>query len=115
VISFAVMPKERKILHKRIAQRYQIMLQQGFVDEVRRLFARGDLHQDLPSIRCVGYRQVWQYLHGEIDYEEMVERGIIATRQLAKRQVTWLRSWPDLHWLDTENPNLLQSALKILP
>lgn len=115
VISFAVMPKERKILHKRIAQRYQIMLQQGFVDEVRRLFARGDLHQDLPSIRCVGYRQVWQYLHGEMDYEEMVERGIIATRQLAKRQVTWLRSWPDLHWLDTENPNLLQSALKILP
>lgn len=114
VISFAVMPKERKTLHKRIAQRYQIMMKQGFVDEVKKLFAREDLHEDLPSIRCVGYRQVWQYLQGEIDYDEMVERGIIATRQLAKRQITWLRSWPDLNWLDTEDPNLLQSALKIL-
>jgi tRNA dimethylallyltransferase len=115
VISFAVMPKERKTLHKRIAQRYQIMLQQGFVDEVKKLFSRDDLHEELPSIRCVGYRQVWQYLQGEIDYDEMVERGIIATRQLAKRQITWLRSWPDLNWLDTEDPNLLKSALKILP
>lgn len=114
VVSFAVMPKERKTLHKRIAQRYQIMMKQGFVDEVKKLFDRGDLHEELPSIRCVGYRQVWQYLKGEIDYDEMVERGIIATRQLAKRQVTWLRSWPDLNWLDTEDPNLLQSALKIL-
>jgi tRNA dimethylallyltransferase len=114
VISFAVMPKERKTLHKRIAQRYQIMMKQGFVEEVKTLFARGDLHEELPSIRCVGYRQVWQYLKGEIDYDEMVERGIIATRQLAKRQITWLRSWPDLNWLDTEDPNLLQSALKIL-
>ncbi|MEH6447985.1 MAG: tRNA (adenosine(37)-N6)-dimethylallyltransferase MiaA [Oleispira sp.] len=114
VISFAVMPKERKTLHNRIAQRYQIMMRQGFVDEVKALFARGDLHEELPSIRCVGYRQVWQYLQGEIDYDEMVERGIIATRQLAKRQITWLRSWPDLNWLDTEDPNLLQSALKIL-
>ncbi len=114
VISFAVMPKERKTLHKRIAQRYQIMMKQGFVEEVKMLFAREDLHEELPSIRCVGYRQVWQYLQGEIDYDEMVERGIIATRQLAKRQITWLRSWPDLNWLDTEDPNLLQSALKIL-
>lgn len=114
VVSFAVMPKERKTLHKRIAQRYQVMMKQGFVDEVKKLFDRGDLHEELPSIRCVGYRQVWQYLKGEIDYDEMVERGIIATRQLAKRQVTWLRSWPDLNWLDTEDPNLLQSALKIL-
>lgn len=114
VISFAVMPKERKTLHKRIAQRYQIMMKQGFVEEVKTLFARDDLHEELPSIRCVGYRQVWQYLQGEIDYDEMVERGIIATRQLAKRQITWLRSWPDLNWLDTEDPNLLQSALKIL-
>jgi len=115
VISFAVMPNERKKLHKRIAQRYDIMMKEGFVEEVKKLFARDDLHEDLPSIRCVGYRQVWQYLAGEFDYDEMVERGIIATRQLAKRQITWLRSWPDLHWLDTEDPNLLQSALKILP
>ena len=115
VIRCAVMPKERKTLHKRIAQRYQIMMKQGFVEEVKGLFARGDLHEDLPSVRCVGYRQVWQYLKGEIDYDEMVERGIIATRQLAKRQITWLRSWPDLNWLDTEDQNLLKSALKILP
>lgn len=114
VISFAVMPKERKTLHKRIAQRYDIMMKQGFVEEVKTLFSRDDLHEELPSIRCVGYRQVWQYLKGEIDYDEMVERGVIATRQLAKRQITWLRSWPDLNWLDTEDPNLLQSALKIL-
>lgn len=114
VINFAVMPKERKTLHKRIAQRYDIMMKQGFVEEVKTLFLRSDLHEELPSIRCVGYRQVWQYLKGEIAYDEMVERGIIATRQLAKRQITWLRSWPDLHWLDTEDPNLLQSALKIL-
>lgn len=114
VTNFAVMPKERKTLHKRIAQRYKIMMKQGFIDEVKKLYARGDLHEELPSIRCVGYRQVWQYLQGEMDYDEMVERGIIATRQLAKRQVTWLRSWPDLHWLDTEDPNLMQSALKIL-
>jgi tRNA dimethylallyltransferase len=114
VISFAVMPKERKTLHQRIAQRYKIMMEQGFVDEVKTLFAREDLHEELPSIRCVGYRQVWQYLQGEIDYNEMVERGIIATRQLAKRQITWLRSWPDLNWLESEDPNLLQSALKIL-
>jgi tRNA dimethylallyltransferase len=114
VISFAVMPKERKTLHQRIAQRYNIMMEQGFVDEVKTLFAREDLHDELPSIRCVGYRQVWQYLQGDIDYDEMVERGIIATRQLAKRQITWLRSWPDLNWLDTEDQNLLQSALKIL-
>jgi tRNA dimethylallyltransferase len=114
IISFAVMPKERKTLHQRIAQRYKIMMEQGFVDEVKILFAREDLHEELPSIRCVGYRQVWQYLQGDIDYDEMVERGIIATRQLAKRQITWLRSWPDLNWLDTEDLNLLKSALKIL-
>jgi tRNA dimethylallyltransferase len=115
VISFAVMPKERKTLHQRIAQRYEIMMQQGFVDEVKALYQRGDLDENMPSIRCVGYRQVWQYLNGEFDYDEMLEKGIAATRQLAKRQITWLRSWPDLHWLDTEDPNLLQSALKILP
>lgn len=115
VINFAVMPKERKTLHQRIAQRYEIMMQQGFVDEVKALYQRGDLDENMPSIRCVGYRQVWQYLNGEFDYDEMVEKGIVATRQLAKRQITWLRSWPDLHWLDTEDPNLLQSALKILP
>jgi tRNA dimethylallyltransferase len=68
----------------------------------------------MPSIRCVGYRQAWDYLDGEYDYDEMIERGIIATRQLAKRQITWLRSWPDLHWLDTDDPDIVRNTLKIL-
>lgn len=114
VVNFAVMPKERKTLHGRIAERFEIMMQQGFIEEVQKLHQRGDLDVNLPSIRAVGYKQVWEYLEGQLSYDEMIERGIIATRQLAKRQITWLRSWPDLHWLDTEDPNLLQSALKIL-
>lgn len=79
------------------------MLASGFEAEVRALFARGDLHTDLPSIRCVGYRQMWSYLEGEISYDEMVYRGVCATRQLAKRQITaaWLGR---VHWLDSEKP-----------
>ena len=114
VVNFAVMPKERKTLHERIAERFRIMLEQGFIDEVRALYARGDLDVNMPSVRAVGYRQAWDFLEGRLTYDEMIERGIIATRQLAKRQVTWLRSWPDLHWLDTEDPKLVHSALKIL-
>ena len=114
VVNLAVCPPERKRLHERIAQRYEIMMGQGFVEEVQALHDRGDLHKGMPSIRCVGYRQVWDYLEGEYGYDEMVERGIIATRQLAKRQITWLRSWEDLHWLDTDDQDILRNALKIL-
>lgn len=114
VVNLAVCPPERKQLHDRIALRFKQMLAEGFIDEVRTLFQRDDLNTSMPSIRAVGYRQAWEYLEGNYSYEEMEERGIIATRQLAKRQITWLRSWPDLHWLDTNDPNLLQSALKIL-
>ncbi len=114
VVSLAVCPPERKQLHERIAIRFKQMLREGFIDEMRTLFQREDLNPSLPSIRAVGYRQAWDYLEGNCTYEEMEERGIIATRQLAKRQITWLRSWPDLHWLDTNDPKLLQSALKIL-
>lgn len=114
VVNLAVCPAERSVLHERIALRFAQMLEQGFVEEVRTLYARGDLHPDMPSIRCVGYRQVWDYLAGKYDYAEMTERGIIATRQLAKRQITWLRSWPELYWLDSKDANLFQSALKIL-
>jgi tRNA dimethylallyltransferase len=83
------------------------MLASGFVDEVKFLHQRGDLHPDLPAIRAVGYRQVWDYLDGRLNYSEMIERGIIATRQLAKRQSTWLRGWSttpnsELHWVYTE-------------
>lgn len=89
----ALMPRNRALLHERIARRFHLMLEQGFIEEVKTLMARGDLHPDLPAIRAVGYRQVWDYLSGETSEAEMVERGIAATRQLAKRQMTWLRGW----------------------
>jgi len=111
VLQFAIAPKERSVLHERIALRFEQMMSQNFEQEVTNLIAREDLHQDLPSIRCVGYRQMWQHLHGEYDREEMVFKGICATRQLAKRQLTWLRNWPDLQWLDMENENNLQQIL----
>lgn len=114
VVNLAVCPSERKRLHERIAERFRIMVADGFIDEVKALRARGDLDKNMPSIRCVGYRQAWDYLDGEYDFEEMIERGIIATRQLAKRQITWLRSWPDLHWLDTDDPDIVRNTLKIL-
>ena len=87
------------------------MLASGFEAEARALFARGDLHTDMPSIRCVGYRQMWSYLSGEIDYDEMVYRGICATRQLAKRQMTWLRGWSEVHWLNSDEPELARNAV----
>jgi tRNA dimethylallyltransferase len=88
--------KNRAILHQRIANRFEAMVAQGFIDEVRSLMARPGLNPDLPAMRAVGYRQVWGYLAGEYDYQTMVAKGIAATRQLAKRQLTWLRGWPDL-------------------
>ncbi len=99
---FAIAPTERSVLHERIAQRFELMLAQGFEQEVQALKQRADLHADLPSMRCVGYRQMWDYLDGLVTYDEMVYRGIAATRQLAKRQLTWLRSWDDLTWLKSE-------------
>lgn len=99
---FAIAPTERAVLHQRIEQRFMQMLEQGFEQEVLKLFQRQDLHENLPAIRCVGYRQMWQYLAGQLTHEEMVNQGVAATRQLAKRQLTWLRSWPDLQWLKSE-------------
>lgn len=80
------------MLHRRIAERFELMLEQGLLDELRHLRASYVLQPELPSMRCVGYRQAWQYLDGEIDLERLIETGIVATRQLAKRQLTWLRS-----------------------
>jgi len=114
VAHLAIAPAQRQTLHVRIAQRFQSMLEQGFVDEVERLRQRSDLHPGLPSIRAVGYRQVWDYLDGNLSEAQMRERGIIATRQLAKRQFTWLRSWADLHWLDSLACDNLPRALKYL-
>ena len=103
LLQYAVMPSDRKVLHQRISQRFMQMLELGFEQEVRALYERGDLHLDMPSMRCVGYRQMWQYFEGEFGYDEMIEKGIIATRQLAKRQLTWLRGWPQLTVFDTVN------------
>ncbi|WP_163935707.1 tRNA (adenosine(37)-N6)-dimethylallyltransferase MiaA [Paraferrimonas sp. SM1919] len=111
-LQFAIVPEDRKILHQRIAERFQLMLDQGFVDEVRALMARGDLNLDMPSMRCVGYRQCWQYLEGEFDEQQMFDKGVAATRQLAKRQITWLRSWPDLTWLNTGDKKNLYQIVK---
>lgn len=114
VAQLAIAPAQRQILHDRIAQRFRAMLEQGFVEEVEALRSRSDLHAGLPSIRAVGYRQVWEYLDGELSREQMVERGVIATRQLAKRQFTWLRGWDGLHWLDSLACDNLSRALKYL-
>jgi len=115
VAQLAIAPAQRQLLHERIALRFRLMLEQGLVAEVERLHRRGDLHVGLPSIRAVGYRQVWDYLDGNLDAEQMQERGIIATRQLAKRQFTWLRGWQqDVHWLDSAECDNLPRALKYL-
>lgn len=113
---FAVAPADRALLHQRIAVRFHDMLSNGFEEEVRRLKQRFDLHAGLPSIRCVGYRQMWEYLDGQASYQQMTERGIAATRQLAKRQLTWLRSWQQLNWLKSESPQAenLQAVLSSL-
>jgi len=94
VIQFALALDDRAVLHERIGQRFEAMMQLGLVAEVEALRQRGDLSKDLPAIRSVGYRQVWEYLDGEYDYPTMLEKGKAATRQLAKRQLTWLRNWP---------------------
>ena len=106
VKQFAIAPKERAELHRRIELRFEKMVENGFEDEMKALYARKDLHPDLPSIRCVGYRQMWDYLEGNCSLDEAIFRGVCATRQLAKRQITWLRSWDDLTWLDSENIDL---------
>ncbi|HAW92780.1 MULTISPECIES: tRNA (adenosine(37)-N6)-dimethylallyltransferase MiaA [unclassified Arsukibacterium] len=102
VHQFAIAPTDRSLLHQRIADRFQLMLEHGFEQEVARLKDQEHLHANLPSMRCVGYRQVWQYLDGEFSYDDMVAKGIAATRQLAKRQLTWLRGWPEVIWLKSE-------------
>lgn len=101
VTQLAIFPENREALHQAIALRFQKMLDHGFVEEVMALRERGDLDSNLPSMRCVGYRQVWQYLEGAMDYSTMQEKAVAATRQLAKRQLTWLRHWKNLHCFAT--------------
>ena len=114
VTSIGLWPPERAVLHQRIEQRFRIMLEQGFQQEVEALRARGDLDLSMPSMRCVGYRQMWQHLDGEFDHEIMVHKGVVSTRQLAKRQLTWLRSWSDLHYFDSLDANLAFTVLQLL-
>jgi tRNA dimethylallyltransferase len=94
-VPVALEPSDRAVLHARIAARFDAMLAAGFIGEVEALRARGDLNPGLPSMRCVGYRQAWEYLDGETDYDTMRDRGVFATRQLCKRQLTWLRAMPE--------------------
>jgi tRNA dimethylallyltransferase len=111
-VFLSIQPVDRSVLHQRIERRFRQMLEEGLVGEVEALFARGDLGPELPSIRSVGYRQVWQYLSREIGFDGMVERGVIATRQLAKRQITWLRGWPSLQNFDSDDKNLIDGVLR---
>ncbi|WP_166264229.1 tRNA (adenosine(37)-N6)-dimethylallyltransferase MiaA [Marinobacter caseinilyticus] len=114
VTQLAIAPSERHQLHDRIRLRFTQMLGQGFIDEVQGLMDRGDLTPDMPSMRCVGYRQVWSYLAREVDADTMEEKGVAATRQLAKRQLTWLRKWQDVNWLTTDSHQNASCALKII-
>src|SRR5574344_2034679 len=116
LLQFALLPdRERKNLKPLIAQRFNNMLNNGFESEVRNLFDRGDLNLNMPSIRSVGYRQMWMYLNGEISYEKMIELSIIATCQLAKRQMTWLRGWKtQVEFLDPDNKDNLSLIMKFV-
>ena len=112
LLQIGLCPQDRSVLHERIALRFEHMMAAGFLDEVRHLHQRGDLNADLPAIRAVGYRQLWEHLEGAVSLEEAITRGIAATRQLAKRQLTWLRKWPDLAWITTDREgNVVDSGL----
>jgi len=113
ISQFSIAPQNRALLHQRIAQRFELMLAQGFQQEVEQLKGRGDLHLDLPSMRCVGYRQMWQYLDGQFEHKTLIEKGMAATRQLAKRQLTWLRGWEKIHSLDTFAKDNLTNVIKL--
>ncbi|MGB1382669.1 MAG: tRNA (adenosine(37)-N6)-dimethylallyltransferase MiaA [Porticoccaceae bacterium] len=103
VRQYALVMQNRALLHQRIEQRFMAMMEAGFASEVEQLFRRGDLHADLPSIRAAGYRQLWDYFEGYCGLDEAVEKAIIATRQLAKRQQTWLRNWPNCQQIQVDN------------
>lgn len=110
-ITLSLEPSERTVLHERIAQRYRAMIEQGLVSEVRTLYERGDLHTGMPSMRCVGYRQIWDHLDGTDTLNDAIEKAIAATRQLAKRQLTWLRAQPDRHRVDCLAPDAVAQVV----
>ena len=114
VIKLALVPSDRHMIRERASLRFTGMLENGLVDEVRGFFGRADMHGALTSMRMVGYRQVWSYLAGRIDYSEMREKAVIATRQLAKRQITWLRTEENATWFDSYKPGIAQELLDFL-
>jgi len=114
LLKIALLPSDRAVLHQRIAERFDIMLKQGLLDEVRALRERYVLNLSMPSMRCVGYRQAWQYQDGELSYAEFREKGIAATRQLAKRQMTWLRGMDDIIRMDCLNSDNLDSISRLV-
>ncbi|MET0330921.1 MAG: tRNA (adenosine(37)-N6)-dimethylallyltransferase MiaA [Dyella sp.] len=114
VLKLALLPTDRAPLHARIAKRFEAMLAEGLLDEVRALRARGDLHAELPAMRAVGYRQVWQHLDNPLEFNDLRDRGVFATRQLAKRQITWLRSELDARTLDPDDPAMNACATRAL-
>ena len=114
LLKLALIPADRTLLHDRIAARFRLMLADGLVDEVRKLFDRGDLSAELPAMRAVGYRQVGRYLSGQLEYEAMVDQAIIATRQYAKRQLTWLRGEPELDSFDADDSHVLDKVCRRL-
>ena len=114
VIKIVISPAERKNLHEQIRRRFLKMLDQGLVDEVRHLYERGDLHASLPAMRMVGYRQVWRYLAGQLDYNTMTDHAIVATRQLAKRQLTWFRREQNAVWLVSKDAAIPANLLTYL-
>lgn len=111
ILNLALWVHDRDALHRRIEQRFDGMLAQGWIEEVEQLFRRGDLSTATPSMRAVGYRQIWRYLSGELNREEMREQGIIATRQLAKRQMTWIRGFGEVIRIDPKGQTTLQNLL----
>lgn len=113
-INIALIPDDRTFLHEAITARFQAMLDLGFIEEVEKLFKRGDLHANLPAIRTVGYRQIWNYLLNSISYTEMQDLTLIATRQLAKRQLTWLRSWQELNTFASNHKENVKKIIELI-
>ena len=114
IIPLAVTPADRGVLHRRVAQRFDAMLQTGLMSEVEELRSRPGLHRDLASMRAVGYRQVWEYLEAETDFDHMRDKAIAATRQLARRQLTWLRAEPEIEWFDSSDAGLTGAVTRHL-
>lgn len=113
-LKLALMPRDRSQLRDNITRRFDAMLADGFLDEVRQLHARGDLHADLPSMRSVGYRQAWQHLQGELDFDQFRQQALAATRQLAKRQMTWIRTALDTLWIDPQDGGANVRAARLI-